>query len=73
MEGCGRRSQRDYLAFLNRAETSLEEAGYLIDFACRLEYLSARDAGKLLDMQSEAGRTLRGLISRIERDLEVQP
>ena len=29
VEGCGRRTQRDYLAFLNRAETSVEELGKL--------------------------------------------
>ena len=69
VEGCGRRTQRDYLLFLNRAETSLEEAGYLLDFASRLRYLQPKRARELLDMKREAARVLTGLIARIDRDL----
>ena len=68
-EGCARRTQREYVAFLNRAEASLEEAGYLLDFARRLSYLNEQEASKLLAVQDEAARTLRGLIARIRRDL----
>ena len=63
------KSQADYLLFLNRAEASLEEAGYLIDFAGRLSYLRDEETRALLNMQDEAARTLRGLIARIRRDL----
>ena len=49
VEGCGRNTQKDYLLFLNRAETSLEEAGYLLDFAARLGYLKGDVAARLLD------------------------
>ncbi len=69
VEGSARRTQKDYSAFLNRAEASLEEAGYLLDFAHRLGYLRAKPAQALLAMQDEAARILRGLISRIERDM----
>jgi len=69
VEGCSRRTQRDYLLFLNRAEASLEEAGYLIDFAGRLSYLKDEERRGLLNMQDEAARTLRGLIVRIRREL----
>lgn len=69
VEGCGRRTQRDYLAFLNRAETSLEEAGYLLDFAHRLGYLDTGNAEELLALKAEAARVLFGLIARIARDL----
>ncbi|MBM4036099.1 MAG: four helix bundle protein [Planctomycetes bacterium] len=69
VEGCGRRTQRDYLAFLNRAETSLDEAGYLLTFAYRLGYLKQQDAQRLLAMYDEAARVLDGLIARIEGDL----
>jgi four helix bundle protein len=71
VEGCGRRTQRDYLLFLNRAETSLEEAGYLLDFARRLGYLQPKQARQLLDLKEEAARVLTGLIARIGRDLKA--
>jgi len=70
VEGCGRSTQKDYLAFLNRAETSLEEAGYLLDFAARLGYLKPDEAKRLLGAKAEAARTLWGLISRIRTDLK---
>jgi four helix bundle protein len=69
VEGCGRRTQRDYLLFLNRAETSLEEAGYLLDFARRLGYLKAAAAQELIATKEEAARVLTGLITRIEDDM----
>ncbi|MFO8012293.1 MAG: four helix bundle protein [Phycisphaerae bacterium] len=70
VEGCGRSTQKDYLLFLNRAETSLEEAGYLLDFAARLGYLTPEDAKQLFEAKAEAARTLWGLISRIREDLK---
>ena len=70
VEGCARRTQRDYLSFLNRAEASLEEAGYLLDFACRLGYLETKGWQVLLAMKEEAARVLAGLIARISDDLK---
>jgi len=70
VEGCGRRTQRDYLLFLNRAETSLEEAGYLVDFAHRLGYLKSQKAQELVSLKEEAARVITGLIARITADLE---
>ena len=70
VEGCGRRTQRDYLLFLNRAEASLEEAGYLLDFARRLGYLNDSRAQELIDAKNEAARVLTGLIGRIRRALQ---
>jgi len=69
VEGCGRRTQRDYLLFLNRAETSLEEAGYLLDFARRLGHLELGEARRLVDAKEEAAKVLSGLIARIGSDL----
>jgi len=69
VESCGRRTQRDYLLFLNRAETSLEEAGYLLDFAHRFGYLEEDEAAALAGQKREAARILTGLIARITRDL----
>lgn len=70
VEGCARRTQKDYLLFLNRAEASLEEAGYLLDFARRLGYLNAESAATLLASKAEAARVLTGLIARIRSDLK---
>jgi len=70
VEGSGRRTQRDYLLFLNRAEASIEEAGYLLDFAHRLGYLPTDKAAELAAAKEEAARVLTGLIARITGDLE---
>lgn len=72
VEGCGRRTQRDYLLFLNRAETSLEEAGYLLDFSHRLGYLNTQKAEELASLKGEAARVLTGLITRIANDLDEE-
>ncbi len=65
VEGAARRTQKDYLSFLNRAEASLEEAGYLLDFASRLGYLKEDAARHLLALKAEAARVLTGLVARI--------
>jgi four helix bundle protein len=72
VEGCARRTQKDYLLFLNRAEASLEEAGYLLGFAHRLNYLNREAAQTLLGQKDECARVLRGLIKRIRADLKRQ-
>jgi len=69
VEGASRRTQRDYAHFLNLAKASLEEAGYLIGFARRVEYLDEIDAKALLLRHDEAARVLHGLIARIRKDL----
>jgi four helix bundle protein len=69
VEGCGRRTQRDYLLFLNRAETSLEEAGYLLEFAGRLGYLKATQTRQLSALKAEAARVLTGLVAKVAADL----
>jgi len=70
VEGCARKTQKDYLLFLNRAEASLEEAGYLLDFAHRLGYLEDEAARALLERKDECARVLRGLMQRIRTDLK---
>lgn len=72
VEGCARRTQKDYLVFLNRAEASLEEAGYLLDFAARLGYLNTAQATDLLNQKQMSARLLAGLASRIRQDLEAR-
>ena len=41
VEGCARRTTRDYLHFLNIATGSAAETLYLLDLSCRLGFLKA--------------------------------
>lgn len=68
VEGCGRRSRRDCLFFLRRAETLLEESAYLLDTASRRGWLSRAAADELLALHLDAIRALDALIARMERD-----
>lgn len=63
VEGCGRRSQREYVQFLNIAFASLRESGYLLSLAQRLGYLSESVAAELDAQHDEAARTLGGLLN----------
>ncbi|MFC1805476.1 four helix bundle protein [Planctomycetota bacterium] len=66
VEGCGRRSRRDCLFFLRRAETLLEEAVHLLDTAGRLRCLSCAATEELLALHLDAIRALDVLIARLE-------
>jgi four helix bundle protein len=44
VEGCARRSEREYLNFLNMSAGSASEARYLIDLSHRLGFLKPEDA-----------------------------
>jgi four helix bundle protein len=46
VEGCARRSEREYLNFLNMSAGSASEARYLIDLSHRLGFLKPEDAGE---------------------------
>ena len=47
VEGCGRRTGKDYLRFLYLSFGSLREVGYYIDLARRLDYLENSTADQL--------------------------
>jgi four helix bundle protein len=56
VEGCARRSQRDYLHFVGIAIASASEVRYLVDLAVRLRFASAADGERL---KAGYGRVIR--------------
>ena len=62
VEGSAREGMREYRHFLNIAFGSLREIGYFIDLAQRLDYLPSNSPGRLGELQTEAAKTLSGLI-----------
>jgi len=68
VEGCGRRTSKDFLHFLSNAFASLRELGYFITLAARLEYLTAPVARELKRRQTDTICRLRNLIKSIEKD-----
>ena len=62
VEGSAREGIGEYRHFLSIAFGSLREIGYFIDLAQRLGYLPANSPGKLCELQTEAAKTLSGLI-----------
>ena len=69
VEGCARKTTRDYLSFLTVATGSAAEARYLVDVSFRLEYLpeTTRD-----DLDIRYTDLLKGL-QKLVRVLEGQP
>lgn len=62
VEGCARRSQPDYLRFLDIAYGSIAEVCFLLDLATTLEMLSVEQRNLLLPRAEEVKRALNGLI-----------
>ena len=65
VEGCARRSERDYVHFLFVALGSASEARYLIDVARRLEMLPPDDHRTLEAGYGEVVRAMQGLIDAL--------
>ena len=59
VEGCARRTEGEYLHFINVALASATETRYLIDLARRLEMLPADDIGTLLEDYRNSSRSCR--------------
>jgi four helix bundle protein len=70
VEGCARRSQRDYLKFLDIALSSASEARYLVSVATRLQFIETDAANRLSGAFSEVIRYLQGLVTTVARRLE---
>jgi four helix bundle protein len=62
VEGCARRSEAEYVNFLNIAAGSVAEAGYLIQLAGRLGFLLKDDAYMLTSEYTLLAAKLQALI-----------
>ena len=67
VEGCARRSERDYARFLDISFGSVREIGYFIDLAVRLNDIAGEVADELRRSQSRTAAALAALI-RTRRD-----
>lgn len=67
VEGCARRTESDYLRFLDIAYGSARELGYQVSLATWLEFMSASDGLKVTDIAAETGRVLNGLIRSLRQ------
>ena|SRR5208337_1080376 len=66
-EGQGRLSKGEFRVFLGNARGSLSEMETQIMIAKNLEYIDAPEAAVLLEMASEVGRILNGLIASMKK------
>ena len=65
VEGCARRSTKDYLYFLGVAMGSASEVRYLLTLAGRLEFLPAAEGESLQQRYDDLVRGLQALISSL--------
>ena len=66
VEGCARRTTREYVQFLNVANGSTAEACYLVDVAHRLGFLPPKVETELVERYTELTKGLQKLISSLE-------
>jgi len=67
IEGCSRRTEREYLHFASIALGSAAEARYLVDLGTRLGFVAASDASALCSEYEELLKKLQKLLQAIER------
>ena len=67
VEGCARRSQREYLQFVGIAVGSASEARYLLGLAARLGFAVAERAESLASRYGDVTRTLQALLTSLSR------
>ena len=65
VEGCARRTERDYLHFVGIAIGSASEVRYLIGLAARLGFADARDGEALTHGYGRVIRALQALVSAL--------
>lgn len=68
VEGCTRRTDRDYAQFVTIALGSAREVGYLLDLAVRLGFLDEVEVSALLRQCDETAKALSGLVKRLTRE-----
>lgn len=66
VEGCARRTQKEFVHFLVTAFASLREVGYLIGLSHRLGMLKDPAADQLVARHAEAARVLAALIRKLD-------
>src|SRR5690348_13813650 len=68
VEGCARRTTREYVQFLNIANGSTAEAAYLIDVACRLGIVPESVKAGLMNRFADLTKGLQRLIASLEHE-----
>ena len=68
-EGSALRTSAGFRRFLYSSQGSLSEVEYYIYLAGRLGYLDSESGSQLSVLRSEVGRTLRGLIAALDRQI----
>ena len=70
-EGCGRRTSKDYVAFLHNATGSVKEVESELFAAEKLGYISREELRGLLGELGEIGRMISGVIEYVsEKDVK---
>jgi four helix bundle protein len=67
VEGCARRSEADYLHFLDIAYASARELAYQLSLAARLDYMPQTTYQSLASAATETAKVLSGLIRALRR------
>lgn len=67
VEGCARNTQNEYIRFLDIAFGSLREAGYYVELAHDLGYLTDESAQSMADEYNHCARVLSGLIASLRK------
>ena len=65
VEGCARRSERDFTRFLDIAFSSARELGYHLSLAHRLGYLAKDQETELVELQGRVCAALAALMSAV--------
>jgi four helix bundle protein len=66
IEGCARRTPRDYSRFLNQSQASAAETAYLLSLACRLQMLLKDNVRDTIDSYDKLARSLQLLAHKVE-------
>jgi len=62
VEGCARRTQREYLRHLDIAYASTKEVEYQLTVACKLHFLEPSTAASVAELADKTARHLNNLI-----------
>lgn len=72
VEGCARRTTKDYLSFINQALASASEAAYLLELSSRLGFLDKAPTAELVDRYQGLIRGLHKLIAALQDQPEAR-